>query len=250
MPFYFNLVTMKNDMTTSTTTPNPRLASILQKTRQAFQIAAASAALACAAGPAAALPVQINQSQFASQSAGLVVTSENFSGFPGMVPLGNSVVLANGTFTGNAAIVNDLGTAAGFCASPCLTTGDTTGDLRSFSLFPAGTQLWSAVLDMVFDFALPDIIHVEVLGNSGLLAFDVVGPNAQFLGFADPLGLLSVSFQHDLAQGGNKYNYSFDDVTTARTRANQIPEPSSLSLMLLALGAALAVQRRRQRLIG
>ncbi len=106
------------------------------------------------------------------------------------------------------------------------------------------------MVDMVFDFQLPDPIHVEVLGNSGMLAFDIIGPIDAFLGFEDAAGLVPVSFQNmkqAVPGGEGPYNYSFDDVTSAGPRDFRIPEPSTSMLLLLGLGAALSYRRRTPR---
>jgi hypothetical protein len=193
-------------------------------------------------------PTLITQAQFAAQSAGLVTQVENFESYaPNTTTvLGNSAVLSNGTFTGNSAVVNSLYHPGGFCETACLTTGGTPFDLRTFSMFPADTLLWSAIVDTVFEFELTTLIHVEALGNSGLLSFDIGWPNLLFMGFSDPTGLISVSFQQINVPSNDNYNYSFDDVTTSRLREplNNVPEPGSMALVLLALGVATWARRQ------
>lgn len=193
-------------------------------------------------------PTLITQAQFAAQSASLVTKVENFESYaPNTTTvLGNSAVLANSTFTGSSAVVNSLYHVGGFCETACLTTGGTPFDLRTFSLFPADTLLWSTIVDTVFEFELASQIHVEALGNSGLLSFDIGWPNLLFMGFSDPTGLISVSFQQMNLPNSKNPNYSFDDVTTARLREprSNVPEPGSMALMLLAFAAATVVGRK------
>jgi hypothetical protein len=210
-----------------------------------FKNTAAAASLLIASIGAMAAPVQLTQSQFATAATapGFVTRVENFSSFTPMTNLGNSIALNNGTFTGIDTAVSTLNDFCG--GNPCLTSAGVT-DLRTFSLFPAGTQLWGALVDMVFDFQLTDPIHIEVVGQSGTLALDVVGPMDQFLGFSDSLGLISVSFENQAT--GNKSNYSFDNVTTAGPRrVNEVPEPASLGLVFAALVAAVAVRRSKSK---
>jgi hypothetical protein len=209
-----------------------------------YKNTAAAVSLLIASIGAMAAPAQLTQSQFATAATapGFVTRVENFSSFTPMVNLGNSIALNNGTFTGVDVAVSTLNDFCG--GNPCLTTG--ANDLRTFSLFPAGTQLWSALVDMVFDFQLTDPIHIEVVGQSGTLALDVVGPMDQFLGFSDALGLISVSFQNQAT--GNKANYSFDNVTTAGPRrVDEVPEPASLALVFAALAAAVAARRSKSK---
>lgn len=224
-----------------------RVHCIQSAARQMARAVVTTVGLMCVAWGAAAAPVQITQGQFASQSVSLVTKVENFESYPQntVTVLGNSAVLANGTFTGNSAVVNSLYHPGGFCETACLTTGGAPFDLRTFSVLPADTLLWGAIVDTVFEFELTTLIHVEALGNSGLLAFDIGWPNLQFIGFSDPSGLISVSFQQINVQGNDNYNYSFDDVTTASLREhNRVPEPSSILLVMLALFAAMVVRQR------
>ena len=205
--------------------------------------ATAAASLLIASIGAVAAPVQLTQSQFATAAAqpGFVTRVENFSSFTPMTNLGSSIALNNGTFTAVDAAVSTLNEFCG--GNPCLTSAGVT-DLRTFSLFPAGTQLWGALVDMVFDFQLTDPIHIEVVGQSGTLALDVLGPIDQFVGFSDSLGLISVSFENRAT--GNKSNYSFDNVSTAGPRRMaELPEPASMGLVLAALVAAVAVRRSK-----
>ena len=210
-----------------------------------FKNTATTASLLIASIGAVATPVQLAQSQFATAATGpgFVTRVENFSSFTPLTNLGSSIALDNGTFTAIDTVVSTLNEFCG--GNPCLSSAGVT-DLRTFSLFPAGTKLWGAWVDMVFDFQLTDPIHIEVVGQSGTLALDVVGPMNQFLGFSDSLGLISVSFENKAI--GNKSNYSFDNVTTAGPRrVEELPEPASLGLVLAALAAAVAVQRSKSK---
>ncbi len=189
--------------------------------------------------PALAAPLQLNQAQFAAQVAGLVTTLETFSGFPLLTPFPSPLSLANGSYSAASPVVSDL---AEFCGQPCLGSGE-GNDLRTFFAFPAGTTHWGALVDMVFSFPINDVIHIEAVGNGGTLAFDVLGPQNVFFGFTDPLGMVSVSFQNLGGGGSGFFNYSFDDVVTANPR--QVPEPSSLVLLLTACAAAAMTRRKR-----
>ena len=96
---------------------------------------------------------------------------------------------------------------------------------RTFNFFPASTQLWATDFNA---FTPTDIFDITVVGGSGTLFLDDVGPSS-FFGFQDPMGLTSVAFENQ-----NLSNYTFDNVTTA------VPEPSS-ALLDAALGSREAV---------
>ena len=201
---------------------------------------AVALAIGVSGAPALAAPVLLSQAQFAAQAAGLVTSVETFSGFPLLTPFPSPLVIANGSHSSASPVVSDL---VEFCGQPCLSSG-AGNDLRTFFAFPAGTTHWGAMVDMVFTFPIDNTIHIEALGNGGVLALDVVGPQEVFFGFNDPLGLISVSFQNLGGPSGGFSNYSFDDVVTARPRV--VPEPSTLALIVAACGAV-GIARSRRR---
>jgi len=187
------------------------------------------------AGTTLAAPVSLSQAEFNTQATGLVTVTETFSGFALLTPFGPTLTIANGVYSAQSTVVSDL---AEFCGQPCAGSGEIR-DLRSFTALPIGSVLWGAQVDMVFNFAIDDRIHISVVGNSGALDFDVIGPQNQFFGFYDAAGLISVSFQNTtFPLNANVLNYSFDDVTTAAPQPMRVPEPSTLALLGIAVLAA------------
>jgi hypothetical protein len=194
-------------------------------------------------GVTQAQPVQLTESQFQQQTAGLTSIIENFDAMPLGTPA-SPLQLANGKFYGEPQIMNGL-----WCLlSPCLTVGLTVPP--EFTDFPAGTSFWSG---RIIYASSGDVLEATIVGGSGTQSFVLPSTGfvtgGTFTGFHDPAGLHSVSFR--LIQG--QTNYSFDDVSVAirpnSPETHGVPAQSlfaklSMSLMLLTIGL-LAIGRRR-----
>lgn len=190
---------------------------------------------------ASAAPIQLSVAEFIDQVHGS--GSGQIEGFEGDTPYRSNArptpfVFQNGTFTPPGA-VSVVGTGSAddtllFCGvvgDRCLTDRNQTGGVRSFSAFPEGTTHIGITLHYLNP---SNPINVVITGGSGVL--DITETGTSFLGFTDPLGITSVTFENLGPLGG--YNYSFDDVITA-----QVPEPSTLALFCMGL-AGLILRRR------
>ncbi|MDJ0939452.1 MAG: PEP-CTERM sorting domain-containing protein [Woeseiaceae bacterium] len=192
------------------------------------------------AAQAHAVPIQLNETDFANATASLSVTTEDFEGF--------STGLYASPFTfsnGQMSSVSPLITASStFCdTGQCLldSTAQGTEEARVFSGFAADTDYWATDLRFV---SPADLFDVVVTGNSGVLNLNGVSlvtmANLGFVGFYDPLGLLSISFTNLGTQGGLG-NYSFDNIQTA----SEVPEPATILLLGAGLMGLSALRRRR-----
>jgi hypothetical protein len=189
---------------------------------------------------ATANPIQLTEAQFAVATTGSPTIVETFESFSvGTQP--EPFVFANGSFSITGVPVPDIFGGTGNCGSTgkCLGVGSNSDAARDFSAFPAATVYWST--DIFFWGTTTDTLRATVVGASGTSVFDYAAATPQFVGFGDPLGLISVSFTN---MGPTVYlNYTFDNVTTAAS--SPVPEPVS-SLVLLGMGlAAVGVQRFR-----
>lgn len=188
---------------------------------------------------ATADPIQLTEAQFAVATTGSPTIVETFESFSvGTQP--EPFVFANGSFSIAGVPEPDTFGGTGNCGSTgkCLGDGSSTSFARDYSAFPAATVYWST--DIFFWGTTTDTLRATVVGASGTSVFDYAAATTQFVGFGDPLGLISVSFQN---MGPVYLNYTFDNVTTAAS--SPVPEPVS-SLVLLGMGlAAVGVQRFR-----
>jgi hypothetical protein len=191
-----------------------------------------------AAHMAVAVPIELNATQFASQTAGLAAITEDFESF-GTGDQSNPLALANGTaiFPG---IPRILTANLIFCpnGSNCLIDNGDITNTRTFSALPAGTTYWGADFYQV-QFGGDNTFRVTVEGGSGTLTVEAIGHD--FWGFHDALGISSVSFLNLGEQGFSRFaNYGFDNVTTARS----VPTPPTITL--LAAGALWFGRRARR----
>jgi hypothetical protein len=195
-------------------------------------------ALLAPAGAALAAPVQLTNAQFTAAIAGLPTQTENFEGFAA----GNYAspfTLANGTYTATTPSITD---STFLCApgSRCLIDQDSLSGTRAFSSLPANTGFWSASFQT---FDRDDVFRVTVTGGSGESVFQVAGTTT-FLGFSDPAGLTRIAVEN-LGNGGDRGNYSFDNVTTATLAAlTPVPVPGSLPLVAAGLLGLWGLRRR------
>jgi hypothetical protein len=190
-----------------------------------------------AAHMAVAVPIELNATQFASQTAGLAAITEDFESF-GTGDQSNPLALANGTaiFPG---IPRILTANLIFCpnGSNCLIDNGDLSSTRTFSALAVGTTYWGTDIQQI-EFGGDNTLRVTVVGGSGTLTVEATGRD--FWGFHDVLGISSVSFLN-LGNGQNATgNYGFDNVTTA----NSVPTPSTLAL--LAAGALWFGRRTRR----
>jgi hypothetical protein len=196
-------------------------------------------ALAASAG-AAGVPMSLTQAQFDAQIAGLTVVVEDFESYPA-ADFASPFDIANGVFVSTAPRVQS---SLDLCAvDQCLFDSGSTAGIRTFASFPAGAQFWGADLYLV---DVRDTLKLTVTGVSGDLEVETSGSG--FLGFVDPLGLLSITFQNlgtDL--GGGDFgigNYSFDNVRTAAPLSS-VSEPGAPALLGVAVAGVWAVRRIR-----
>jgi len=160
-----------------------------------------------------ASPVQVDEQDFLLGIAELNLTIEDFESFPfGNQPAG-SLMLSNGTYLSPLpGIFNGSG------GSQVLIDNVSVIAPRSFTDFPVSTQFWGA--DFLVDPSAE--FDVTVIGNSGSLTLVAERWNQfnNFIGFSDPLGLLSISvasvdFSNSGGGGKGIGNYAFDNVITA-----------------------------------
>ena len=195
---------------------------------------------------AAGVPMSLAQAAFDAQIGGLAVVLENFESYPS-ADFASPFGIANGTFTSVAPRVQGQPTLCGD-VDQCLFDSTSTGDIRTFSSLPPGTQFWGAHLHLV---DATDTLKLTVTGGGGNL--DAQASGSGFLGFVDPLGLLSIAFENlgtDL--GGGNFgigNYSFDNIRTAPAPA-AVPEPGALALLAIAMAGVWAGMRGRRGRLG
>ncbi|WP_246116939.1 PEP-CTERM sorting domain-containing protein [Denitrobaculum tricleocarpae] len=196
---------------------------------------------------AQATPIQLDAAQFTAQTQGLTVTTEDFTGVSGEKP--NPYSFTNGTFTGRTPIVVGSGRS---CPNSfwCLADAGRPQETKTISALPAGTQFWAAELSM--ESRTDNPFDITVTGGSGTLEITgLVMDKLNFLGFFDPLGILSVSFLNKGTQVGNSRRYSFYSFDNIRTAGGLAVDPVAVSepgtLALLGLGLlGLGMLRRRK----
>lgn len=196
---------------------------------------------------AQATPIQLDATQFASQTKDLSVTTEDFTAADGLKP--NPYTFKNGTFTGHTPVIVGRGTS---CPNSfwCLADAGLPQSPKTFSLLPAGTQFWAA--DLSIETRTDNPFDITVTGGSGTLEITgLVMDKLNFLGFFDPLGILSVSFLNKGTQVGNSRQYSFYSFDNIRTAGGLAVDPVAVSepgtLALLGLGLlGLGMVRRRK----
>ena len=190
---------------------------------------------------ASAAPIQLNSAQFTAAIAGLTTTTEDFEGFTAGQK-SEPFTFANGTVSGFPAADSVVSDATQFCSDAgdqCLTRMIIDG-VRTITALPAGTTLW-AVTDF-FALSSTDVFRFVVTGNSGVTTLDLA--SASFYGFSDPTGLVSIAVVN-IFGGLVEGNYSLDDIVTAGPAA-AVPEPATISLLVLGL-AVMGAQRWRRR---
>jgi hypothetical protein len=182
-----------------------------------------------------AVPIELSAAAFASATAGLPSTIENFEGFSAGVH-GSPFALDNGVFTtsGGIPVISDASVFCGTSPDHCLISSDVGGD-RAFSNLPLGTAFWATDL---FTINSTNVFRVTVIGIDGASVFTHATTDS-FWGFADAAGLLSVSF-FNLGTGSSMANYSFDNVTT-------VSEPTTLALLGIGLAGLGFLRRQRKR---
>ena len=191
-----------------------------------------------------ALPMSLTKAQFNADIVGLTTNVEDFESYVNGTDFASPFLIANGTFTSGVPRVQ---ASATFCedVDQCLFDSSSADGVRAFQAFPGGTQFWGADLNLV---DATDTLRITVTGGAGILVLQVSG--VDFAGFTDPLGLTSVEFENLGTDSGNGNvgfgNYGFDNVTTAPS-PTVIPEPGTIALVGLALGAC-AMSRRRGRI--
>ena len=199
--------------------------------RLGFGLFVFSGALGLAATVATAAPVLIDYASIAPD------TVEDFEAFPSPSAFGATAgfdgfaVTASGGATQDLRIPTSLGLFCGAPTDNCLINADVFG-LRLFDGFLPDTTAFGVE---IFKINPADVLRVRVTGNSGVATFEsnFAGP----VGFSDPTGLISVSFENLGAPPSiAPSNYSFDDVITVASVA-PIPLPSALPLLLGAFGA-------------
>jgi hypothetical protein len=190
---------------------------------------------------ASGMPTSLSKAQFNAEIAVLTAVIEDFESYLNGTDFASPFLIANGSFVSGAPRVQS---AAALCGDmdQCLFDSSSAGDLRTFQVFPPGTQFWGADVKL---HAATDKLKITVTGGSGILAFEASG--ISFAGFEDPLGLTSVEFKNLGTDSGNGNvavdNYSFDNVTTAPT---VVSEPGTIALLGLAFAGAWVVTHRRK----
>lgn len=202
-------------------------------TRWSDRLCALLALLAVGGGAveAHATPTRLDATDFAAAISGPPTQVEDFEGFA-VTNYSSPFTFANGTYSTSLgdAQISSFDLICGTSADQCMTNTNEM-DVKTIDGLPAGTVYWGASMSYVFP---SNDFEVVVTGGSGTLTVTEAGP--AFLGFHDPLGITSVTFEN-VAEGSTG-NFSWDDVTTT-----QIPEPSTLGLVAMGL-AFLALARR------
>ena len=123
-------------------------------------------------------------------------------------------------------------------SSECVFAGGASGlSGRLLDVFQSGTIAIGLEIGKVRD---SDDVKATVVGASGSMTFSNIASG--LIGFLDPLGLISVTFDN-LGAGGGVGNYGFDNVITGTT---VVPLPAGLPLLAVSL-LALGLLRRRAK---
>ena len=188
---------------------------------------------------AQAVPIQLTETQFNTETSGLTTVVEDFESFSAGT-LSSPVTLANSTYTTSIPQIrlnanNNPGNAL-FENAPDPVSG------RMFSNFLPNTNYFGITVNDIF--ANEGLLDIIVMGGSGTLNVQATfAALNSFFGVTDPLGLTSVSFRN-LGNQTTTYAWGMDNVTTAAA-AVRVPEPGTLSLLGIGLIGVGVARRRR-----
>jgi len=167
--------------------------------------------------------------------------TEDFEGVA--LPSPAPTVFDFGPFTASAPTPMYVSSFSLVCASPpqCLRTG---GDFSSITIHEFD-PLTTAFGFALYEYEERDVIEVSVVGVSGESQFTL--SSGQF-GFADPLGLISLTITNLGINPGSDVNgrsiYALDDIVLRTGGESSVPAPAAGALLLGAIGL-LAMARRR-----